>query len=164
MKDKAVSNTGPIIHLTEIDLLKVLDIFSSIMIPEEVASELKRNKIQIPSRVKITKLISTNKDTVKLLTNQKDLDSGEAEAIALSIQEKPCIFLTDDLEARVVAKELGIETHGTVGIILRAFKNKLIEKNTAIEKIRSLHSLSSLFITRDLIEKVISSINEFSKS
>ena len=164
MENKAVSNTGPIIHLTEIDLLKALKIFSSIIIPEEVASELRKNNISVPSKVRITKLVSTNKDTVKLLTNQKNLDLGEAEAIALSIQEKPRIFLTDDLEARNVSKELGIKTHGTVGIILRAFKEKIIDKSKAIEKIKSLHSSSSLFITSDLIDKVISSINEFSNS
>jgi len=164
MENKAVSNTGPIVHLTEINLLKALNIFSNIIIPEEVASELKKNNTPIPSKVKITKIISTNKDTVKLLTNQKNLDLGEAEAIALSIQEKPRIFLTDDLEARNVSKELGIKTHGTVGIILRAFKEKIIDKSKAIEKIKSLHSSSSLFITSDLIDKVISSINEFSNS
>ncbi len=44
MADNAVSNTGPILHLTEINLIKVLDIFSSVFIPEEVAEELRKIK------------------------------------------------------------------------------------------------------------------------
>ena len=44
--NRAVSDTGPIIHLTEINLIKVFDIFSAVLIPEEVERELKNSKIQ----------------------------------------------------------------------------------------------------------------------
>ncbi|MBI2449578.1 DUF3368 domain-containing protein [Candidatus Pacearchaeota archaeon] len=97
-----------------------------------------------------------------ILTNQRNLDLGESHSIALLLQEKADYFLTDDLEARSVAKDYNLEVHGTIGIILRAFSKGIIEQRIAIEKINELYIKSSLFITKDLIEQIIRSINEFS--
>ncbi|MBI2451529.1 hypothetical protein HYV50_00455 [Candidatus Pacearchaeota archaeon] len=162
MGNKAVSNTGPILHLNEINLFKSLGVFSSILIPEEVFNELRKNKFVIPRRVRVVKIKSGFKDSVKVMTNQHNLDLGEAEAISLCLQEKADYFLTDDLDARQVAGEYNLEVHGAVGIILRAFREKIIDKKTAIEKIRELKTKSSLFITQDLIDEVIKAVNEFS--
>jgi predicted nucleic acid-binding protein len=161
MENKAVSNTGPIIHLSEINLINAFNIFREILTPDEVVSELRKNKINIPKSIKVKSLKGEWKDLVKILTNQKDLDLGESCAISLSLQEKVNYFLTDDLDARIVAKEYLLEVHGTIGIILRAYREKLIDKKTAIEKVTELKTKSSLFITQDLIDNIISSINSF---
>jgi len=164
LRQIAVSDTGPILHLSEISIIDCLDIFSKIVVPDEVIKELKKNKIDVDKNLDLRLLKDEWKDLVKILTNQKDLDLGESCAISLALQEKINCFLTDDLEARIVAKEYDLEVHGTVGIILRAFREKLINKNKAIEKVKELKSKSSLFITQDLIEEVISSINEFKRN
>ena len=161
MGSKAVSNTRPIIHLTEINLIKILNIFQNITIPEEVKKELIKNNVPIPKRIKITKLKPESKDKTKILTNEYNLDLGEAEAISLALQEKVDYFLTDDLDARQIAKEFKLETHGTIGIILRAFKEKIISKEKTIEKIKELKTNSSLFITQDLISEVVESVKNF---
>lgn len=99
MENKVVSNTGPILHLAEINLVKALDVFPYMLIPHEVEHELRKNKIALPSRIKIIALDSEFKDKAKIFVNQYDLDLGEAEAIALALQEKADCFLTDDLDA-----------------------------------------------------------------
>lgn len=161
MKTKVVSNTGPILHLQEINLTEILDIFPLIITSEEVTKELKKHKVITPKKIKIIPFKSHWKDFVKLLTNQENLDLGEAEAIALSLQEKAQYFLTDDLEARKVARNHNVQVHGTVGIILKAFQKKKIDKKTAIQKVRELHNKSSLFITQDLIELIIDAIKAY---
>lgn len=163
MANKAVSNTGPIIHLNEINLLNILEIFQILLIPEEVAKELRKNKIMIPKKIKIISLNPQSKDSVKVLTNQENLDLGESCAIALALQERVDYFLTDDLEARSVAEKYNLETHGSIGIVLRAFKEKIINEKIAIEKIGELYSKSSLFITKDLVDNVLRSIKEFKR-
>ncbi len=163
MESKAVSDTGPIIHLTEINSLNVLGIFSKVIIPKEVENELKKNKTAIPSKIKVAEIDSDFKDKIKILVNQHDLNLGEAEAIVLALQEKTDYFLTDDLDARQVAKEFNISVHGTVGLILRAFKEKIIDKGSAINKAKELKTKSTLFITQDLIDEIIKAINDFSK-
>jgi len=165
MANKVISDTGPLIHLSEIDLIKALDAFKEIYIPEEVNNELKRNRIDknVFNNVKIANLGPKFKDVAEIMVNKFSLDLGEAQAIALSLQEKADYFLTDDLDARTVANAHNIEAHGTVGIILRAFREKIINKKLALEKINELYTSSSLFITRNLINQIIKSINEFKK-
>ena len=160
---KAVSNTGPIIHLSEINLIKVLDIFYKIMIPKEVEKELRNNKIAVPRKIKIQELLPDFKDRVKILTNQENLGLGESFAIVLAMQEKADYFLTDDLDARNVAIKYNFQVHGAIGIVLRAFREKIIDKKTAIEKVSELHTKSSLFITKDLVDDVIKAIEEFKR-
>ena len=161
MGNKAVSDTGPIIHLNEINLINSFDIFSELIIPEEVERELKSNKIPIFKKIKILKLSPDLKDKIKILTNQENLDLGEAFAIVLAMQEKADYFLTDDLNARNIAIKYNLQVHGTVGIILRAFREKIIDKKTAIEKVNELHAKSSLFITKDLVDSILIAIEEF---
>jgi len=161
MVHKVVSNTGPILHLTEINLRQALNIFPKILIPEEVANELRKSKVPIPKNCETKKLASEYKDAVKILANQYNLDFGESEAIALALQEKLRMFFTDDLDAREVARNYHLEVHGTVGIILRAFRDGVINKKTAIEKMKEIKTASSLFITQDLIEETINAIKDY---
>jgi predicted nucleic acid-binding protein len=161
MANKVISNTGPFIHLSEIKFLNALGIFSEIFISREVHKELIKSNIKIPKKVKILELNSQSKDFTKILINQYELDLGESSSIALAIQEKINFFITDDLDARIIAKSYNIEIHGTIGIILRAFRKKIIDKKTAIEKIKSLKEKSSLYITTDLINEIIRAINKF---
>ena len=162
MANKVISNTGPILHLSEIDLVGALDVFK-IYIPREVENELRRSKINVPNKIKIINLEAKFKDVAQILVDKFSLGLGEAQAIALALQEKADFFLTDDLDARTVANIHSIEAHGTAGIILRAFREKTIDKETAIKKINELYTRSSLFITKELVAYIIKSIKEFEK-
>ena len=162
MANKVISNTGPILHLSEIDLVGALDVFK-IYIPREVENELRRSKINVPNKIKIINLEAKFKDVAQILVDKFSLGLGEAQAIALALQEKSDFFLTDDLDARTVANIHSIEAHGTAGIILRAFREKTIDKETAIKKINELYTRSSLFITKELVAYIIKSIKEFEK-
>lgn len=163
MASRVISNTGPILHLNEINLIKALDVFQEVYIAEEVKSELISNKIKIRKSIKLINLKPQFKDVAEILVNKFSLDLGESQSIALALQEKVEYFLTDDIDARTVANVHGVEAHGTVGIILRAFREKVINKETAIKKAHELYTISSLFITKDLINRIITSINDFKK-
>ena len=163
MVSKAVSDTGPILHLNEINLIKALDAFKEVYIAEEVKNELIKNKVNVPKSISLINIKPQFKDVAEILVNKFSLDLGESQSIALALQEKVEYFLTDDLDARTVANVHSIEAHGTVGIILRAFREKVINKEIAIKKVNELYTTSSLFITKDLINQIISSINEFKK-
>ncbi len=141
----------------------VLDIFSEVIIPKEVEKELKKSKILLFKKIRTLKLFPGSKDKVKILTNQENLDLGEAFAIILAMQEKANFFLTDDLDAGIVAIKYNLQVHGTIGIILRAFRERIIDKKTAIEKINELYAKSSLFITKDLVDNVVRAVEEFKK-
>lgn len=165
MAGKVVSNTGPLMHLSEIDLVEALTAFQEVCIAEEVKNELKRNKISedVLKGATLVNLKGKFKDVAEVLVNKFSLDLGEAQSIALALQERVDYFLTDDLDARKVAAAHNIEAHGTVGIILRAFREKIISREKTAEKVKELYTKSSLFITKPLINEVIKSIEGFKK-
>lgn len=159
----AVSNTGPILHLHEIELIKSLNIFEGVYLPEEVNNELIKNKIYITKikKIKVVKLEKSSKDKAKLFSEQYSLDLGEAESISLCFQNNVNLFLTDDLDARTVARNYNLEVHGTIGVILRAFKEDVIDKQEAVNKILELYTKSSLFITKDIVSYILSEIKKY---
>ena len=161
MENKAISDTGPIIHLSEINIAEIFEVFSLVLIPEEVAKELNKNNVAVPKKINIKKVKPEYKDKIKILINQNSLGLGESAAIALGLQEKANYFLTDDLDARMASRNYGLEAHGSVGIILRAFRKKMLNKNKAIEKVIELQTKSSLFITSDLIRQTIKAIDNY---
>ena len=56
------------------------------------------------------------------------IGAGESEAIALALELGNVFVLLDDKKARQIAKQLGLEIIGTIGLILRAKRKGLIEK------------------------------------
>ena len=57
---------------------------------------------------------------------QTELDEGEAETIALSLQERPQGVLLDEKDARAVARRLRLPVLGTVGILMWAKRAALL--------------------------------------
>ncbi|BCV22998.1 DUF3368 domain-containing protein [Moorella sp. Hama-1] len=62
----------------------------------------------------------TNRDLIKLL--RRDLNDGEAEAIALAIEKKAEIVFLDEREAREIAQFYGLSKAGVLGLLIRAKK------------------------------------------
>jgi len=60
----------------------------------------------------------TNADKQKIL--EIEVDRGEASAISLALEIKDCTIILDDIKARRLAKKLGIEVTGTLGVIIKA--------------------------------------------
>jgi predicted nucleic acid-binding protein len=92
------------------------------------------------------------------------LDYPELEAIYLTKKLNVGILLTDDLDAREAAKSIGIEVHGSVGIITRAFKEKLLNLENTEKALIDLYEKSKLFISRKIIETAINEIKNVQKS
>jgi len=153
-RTKAVLDSGPFIHLKEINDLKALKVFG-LRAPIEVSEETKGLR-GIKCGIQAVK----NKTMIGLLNAQFGLGFGEAAAIALCKELGIELLLTDDLDARTVAKKFGLLPHGSVGILLRAFKKKIFSKKETMGLIRNLKTDSSLYITNDLIEYVMQEVQK----
>jgi len=122
-----VSNTSPILNLAIVDQLELLRRqFDKILIPNAVLDELKIDE-ERPGSQAIRRAISSgwiqaqrvsNKPLAQLL--KQTLDQGEAEAITLAIELNADWTLLDEREGRKVAKSLGLNVTGILGILLRA--------------------------------------------
>ena len=161
----AVSDAGPLIHLQEIKRLYFLDIVNTVLTTRAVFEEC---RLILPilkklKRLQEKELSSRSKEIVQFIVHQYNLDFGEATALALCQQEKIRLFLTDDLEARETAHVLGLEPHGTLAIVTRAFREKIIGKEEALQAMEELYEKSTLFLTKNLKEWVIKEIKEYEK-
>ncbi len=128
-----VCNTSPISNLIQIDALPLLgQLFRQITIPPEVAEELDAGADllgqwrEAPGATVIEVVPVTNRDLVRELTNT--LHGGESAAIALALHAGGALLIIDEVDGRKAATRLGLKVVGTIGILLRAKEQQLIEK------------------------------------
>ncbi len=112
MKEPVVSDSTCLIGLERIGELNILPaLFDPMMIPPEVEREFGS---------KFSWLQTENLTSGLLVAALRMVvDAGEAEAIALA-SEKDCLLISDDKQARLAAKRLGVAVIGTVGVLVRA--------------------------------------------
>ncbi len=161
----AVSDTGPFIHLFEIGHLETLRIADTILIPPKVNQELMKGSTLVESghleRVEVRDLGRRGRDRAAALSRRYRLGLAEAQAISLSLESGVRLILTDDLDAREAARSLGLDPHGSVGILLRAFRQGMLSQEDAIQAIEGLNSKSSLYLTSDLAKRATEAIRTY---
>ena len=89
------------------------------------------------------------------------LHKGEIDALVLAFhtkKETDSVIVIDDLAARDVARTLGLELTGTVGIILSAMKKGLLTKKDSRVKIRFLVEETTFHMSTALYSKVLSEL------
>lgn len=84
------------------------------------------------------------------------VDAGEAEAIALA-SETDCLLISDDKQARAVAKRLGVSVIGTIGVLVRAKQSGVI---TELKPILDDLELNNFFISQALREEALKLVGE----
>src|SRR3989344_6170854 len=131
------SNSSPLILLAKINKLNLLErLYGKVIIPYEVYNEaIIKGKNENYSDASVIEKCINEFIFVKNLSQEHKkeaeklrsiLGSGESEAIALSIQEKAKLLLIDNLEPRKIANLKGITSRSTPGILLEAFRKKII--------------------------------------
>jgi predicted nucleic acid-binding protein len=87
-----------------------------------------------------------------------DLQRGEREAFQVMQEYPGATFLTDDGVARLLARLLGYEVHGTLGMILQAIDRGLRSRRQVLNPLRKLPERSSLHLKPELLEAAIASV------
>ncbi len=124
-----VSDSSPIISLSLIDRLDLLKkLYGGLLIPPTVCDEISGDKQANHQPINSLNWFETrsvfNTMTVALLL--RELDLGEAEAIALTYESKADLLLLDDRKARSVAAYLGLPIAGLLDVLDEAKREKLI--------------------------------------
>jgi predicted nucleic acid-binding protein len=76
----------------------------------------------------------------------------------VALEHRPGLLLTDDTAARLAAGNLGIVTHGTIGILVRAIRRKQRTKPEILDVLRTLPAQSTLHLKRSLLASVIEEV------
>jgi len=125
-----ISDTTAITYLSKIQAMGLLKtLFKEIYIPEAVFTELTRHGDHIPGSIEVKTYPWIKTEKVKSISKivskfQKELDPGEAEAIALAIEKNTDLLIIDELDGRREAECQGLKITGMLGVILKAKEKK----------------------------------------
>lgn len=157
-----ICDTGPLIHLHEADAIHLLKLAGDILIPPAVASEFGRNPANgnLPNWIQIYELTARAAGQVERWVRNDDVDLGEAEAIALALQQHSDWLLTDDAEARQFAEGLGLEVHGSIGLLLWAVVAGHIKNRAQAHQTLNGLRRSSLWISERVVAAAVEAIDE----
>ena len=159
--DIAVVDAGPVIHLFEIGALDLLAGWRQLLMPEAVWEEtvaVRRVTAQAIDDLDNVHVVGVDKKEIMKFVRVfrlENLQRGEVEGLFLCKTKHVSLFFTDDFAAREAAKRLGIQPVGSLGIIVKAYHLGRLSRSEAENRLRSLHRVSSLFVTYELIEFAI---------
>jgi predicted nucleic acid-binding protein len=157
---KVVSNTTPILSLLKIEKLNLLrDLYGAVYVPYSVFLEIETGKdkefytnLKTVDWIKIEKIHSTIARDLLF-----DLDDGEAETLVLAQEINADLVIIDEKCGRRYAKQMGIGLTGTIGVLLKAKNNNLI--NTVAPLLNEL-SQKDVWLNRSLIYQALKLANE----
>jgi len=129
-----ICDAGLLIHLSEANCLDLLRPAGNLFLPHRVAIEV-RSSVSIaeqwPEWLQVVELQPHERKEAEMWQAAGDLHAGEAEALVLARRKNADWFLTDDATTRLFVSLLGMEVHGSLGIILwNAAKGYLSREET----------------------------------
>jgi len=158
---KAVLDSSAIIAFSQLRYWKYLNqILDEILVPRAVYEEICVKGRGLPGDAELRRLLNEGLVTVRKIRNRVLVDAlldplalGEAEVLALAIEENADYVVIDDKMARMRARNMGLKVIGTLRILRMIFDAKLIDKN---EFLRALETLKNIGfrISDKIIERV----------
>lgn len=165
---RVVSNASTLIHLAGIGKLELLwEFFGQVLIPVAVWREVveegkgRQGAAQVASaRAAGWIEVSAPRDQALLRLLERELDAGEAEAIALALEVSADLLLVDESEARRIAELYGLRRTGAIGLLLRAKREGKIA--SLRDELTRLRHEAGFWIDEDLLNRVLDSAGESS--
>lgn len=158
-----VCDAGPLIHLDELDCVDLLSSFLQVWVPKTVWKEIELHRPSALSSTSVRLRLATVDEIapeVSSIARLFSLHPGELDAIQLAKQINADILLTDDSAARLAAGQLSIRVHGTIGILLRAFRLGHKSKVEIVNLLRELPRSCTIHVRPSLLENIINEVEQ----
>lgn len=163
---KVVSDSSVLIHLARIDRFSLLRrLYSEIIIPRAVWRETVDEgnsrpgapETRLARKANWLTVASVEKKTGIHRLLRQILDAGEAETIALAYEITADLVLLDESAARHQAGRLGLRKTGSIGVLLRAKRECLIDEvRPELDALRA----TSFWIDETLYQHVLKAADE----
>ena len=150
-----VSDTSPITALLTVGEVELLPrLFTQVVIPEAVRHELLRTHPRLPAWLRVALL----RDRRRAEAYAREVDSGEAEAIALACEMGADRLLIDERRGRRLAAREGVAVIGLVGVVLLARRGGLIPSARA--SLLRLEGEAGVYLSAEVRETALRSVGE----
>ena len=170
MKKKAISNSGPLIHLAKtnlLDLIKQYQIKIPTLVKKEVIDQGKKkgfsDALLIEKELKL--------GSIKVINIEVDLEFEKSAKIAgLHIAEiavidyaykNEIIAILDDNAARVFAKGMGVKIKGSLGLLVEGLENSIITYSEAINGLNNLAEI--MYLNSDIYRFILKKLKNDDK-
>jgi len=159
-----ISDTTPLISLLKVNRLNLLQqLFGYVHIPEAVFQELLANPRygEEGQIIQASPFIQTHslgdEKLIRLMCSTVKLDRGEVEAILLAEQLNADYLLMDEFRGRKVAKSMDLPILGTLGILIKAYDEKLLSANEVKESM-DLMMEHGIRFSKALYEEILEAV------
>jgi predicted nucleic acid-binding protein len=124
-----VVNASPVIFLSKIEMIDYLpEMVEHLTIPQAVIHEIEQHRDEAFFWIKQNKKkFSVKAESITTSVSAWDLGLGETEVITFASEHKDFTAALDDKAARNCAKSFQIPVIGTIGLIIRAKKSRVID-------------------------------------
>ncbi len=157
-----VCDAGPIIHLYEAHCLQLLMQTGSLYLPQRVFNEVQAT-LQIeepwPEWLQVISLSLHEQKEAWMWKKAGDLHAGEAEALVLARRNKADWFLTDDSTTRLFVSLLGMEVHGSLGVVLWNAAHRHLSRAETEQALNGLEA-SSLWLSTRIYQEARQSLDD----
>ncbi len=151
MSATVISDTSCLIFIGKIDLLDfIAESYQTVYVTSVIAKEY---GLPLPEWI----VVRDPADKSKVKELESKMDAGEATAIALALEIADCDLLLDDLSARIYALENHLKFTGTLGVLLKAKKQRVIpEVRPLLDKLKTF----GLRISEAVVKEVLLAADE----
>ncbi len=162
---RVISDSGPLMALGKLGVVDLpYRLYGQIIIPFAVYMEVvvRGNELGAPDAKQTELAIAHQQITVAKIEERDLVESVQNPALAradqhtlyLALREKADWTLIDDLLARQIATGLGLRVKGTLGIIVEAFRKKLLSRNDCDFLLQALLADEEIWIDASLIRRI----------
>jgi len=151
----AICDTGPILHLHEINCLKMLGGFDTLRLPDLVVEELRAYHPDLPTllannlHTDVIQLPDTEWGEYLNSPDRPSIHAADAQGRALAhADEFRTTVLTDDLALRRRLEQHGATVAGSIGLLIRGHTLEQISYHELTRAVDALFTSSSLHLSR----------------
>jgi hypothetical protein len=163
---RAISNSSVLIALSSIEQLHLLTqrFPDGILIPQAVWYEVvatgaeRAGAVEVAAGLNIWLSIQEAENKTLISVLQQDLDQGEAEAIALILEQPSEALLLDEKKARQVARRMSLPVLGTLGLLIWAKRQGVIVNLQ--EQLDALRTVAKFRLSQQVYDEALKQVGE----
>jgi predicted nucleic acid-binding protein len=163
---RAISNSSVLIALSSIGQLSILvqRFPDGILIPQAVWYEVvetgegRAGATEVATGLNVWLSVQAVENRTLISVLQQDLDQGEAEAIALMLEQSSEALLLDEKNARQVARRMTLPTLGTLGLLIWAKRQGVIVNLQ--EQLDALRTLAKFRLSQQIYNEALRQVGE----